>query len=79
MARKGTSMNQSRDNRIRAKSGEWQIALKRLGDDEGQADDEVLIDILADLRHWCDWKGISYAKADKAAQKHWRKERRSNP
>ena len=33
--------------------------------------ESCLIDILADVRHWCDWHGHDFAKLDREAFGHY--------
>lgn len=42
--------------------------------DLGRSPRESLVDLLSDLRHWCDGRGFDFAAADRMAYQHYREE-----
>ncbi len=39
--------------------------------DTGDTDQECLVDLLADARHWCDSQELSYVEHDRRAHDHY--------
>ena len=54
---------------------EWaQVAIDAFTDRvsmDGEGDETILTDLLADLRHWANTKGISYEEADRRSEYHY--------
>lgn len=63
-------MRMRKENKRRAKIMDQ--VLEYYGTLGGDADSPQ--DILADLRHWCDWKKQSYSELDRMAHNHYTEE-----
>lgn len=46
--------------------------------DTGDTPRERLTDLLADARHWCDQRNLSYGDVDRLAHQHYLAEREEN-
>jgi hypothetical protein len=53
------------------RSNRFEAAMMSLHEEYGDDPQAVLIDLLADARHWCDAHGESFAELDRLAYRHY--------
>lgn len=79
-------MKQSRDNRRRAEAVErlihqmrWDAAKNEECSLRMIQRKDTLVDLLANIRHYCDRRGYEFHTLDRMAYKHYSEERQENP
>jgi hypothetical protein len=79
-------MKQSKANRNRAKEVEAVIdVFRREAATKADAPlrtirrDETLVDLLSNIRHWCDSRGLEFHVLDRLAYRHYSEELGENP
>lgn len=65
--------NLIRANRIRIALDHY-VRTSFLDSSEGDRSADDLIDLLTDIRHYCDWQGYDFAAADTMAHRHYLEE-----
>ncbi len=75
MSRRSNNTGRSDAARFALRSYQW---AKSDWLDPDEEDPDALIDLLADLRHFCDTRGVCYADYDRIACDHYDEERRAS-